>query len=735
MKVFFICQRVSERQVWGMGLIVISNRLPFEFHDGSLHQSTGGVATGIYSYIDARQKNDLNFSALWAGWPGNIDAKTLDDFNRLFPKKYIPIFLNSEQMENFYDGFCNQTLWPLFHSFPTLTEFDDVYWNEYVSVNQEYCARLVEHIQTDDIVFINDYHLLLLPGMLREVFPELKICFFLHIPFPNFEIFRLLPSRWRRDILDGMTAADVVGFHTYEYREYFLQCVRRFLGRTHWLGEIATDCGYSRAETFPMGIDFTKYSTPSGQHPPTVLKRILSIDRLDYTKGILSRLKGFELFLREHPEYERKIQLHVVAVPSRIGVNLYQNLRNELDELVGHINGIHSKDGWSPIYYEYKTLSTEEVIALYRTCEIALVTPLRDGMNLIAKEYLAARIDNTGVLILSEMAGAASELSNALLVNPNSNSEIAEAIYQAIELSTEEQIKRNAPMRAYLAKQNIHTWMQRIMDSLELTQHHKHEERKRALDSIKSSLLKSFTQAKNPIILLDYDGTLVSFTPKPEDAKPDKMLLELLRKLGGVCEIFIVTGRNKVFLDENFQDVPISFIAEHGAFLKLRHRKKWQRLLKGRTDWIDGVFPIFEKFHSRIYGSFLEQKECSLVFHYRDARGDAEFVREKVLELYETLLQFTTNLETQVLHGHAHVEMRTNGINKGKAILSLPQISDHDFYLAVGDDTTDEDMFRLLPEMAYTIKVGREKSSARFFVQNTAQIRVLLEELSVSRRN
>lgn len=728
-----------------MALVIVSNRLPFEIRPGdtpeTVRQSAGGVATGIYSYISSKQNSEPGFSALWVGWPGPAPEADIDLFADFFAGRYLPVSLNAGHMEMFYDGFCNKTLWPLFHSFPMLTEFDDDYWQQYVAVNRIYCDKLLEVLQADDTLFVNDYHLMLLPAMVKQKLPGLRICFFLHIPFPDFEIFRLLPGKWRSDILQGLTAADVVGFHTHEYREYFLRCVRRILGKEHTLGEIITSKGRCRAEAFPMGIDFERYALPvpggksgagrSSSQPHGHLRRILSIDRLDYTKGILNRLRGFELFLRQHPEMAGQVQLHVVAVPSRIGVDAYQNLRTQLDELVGHINGLHSRNGWVPIFYQFTTLPTEQVIALYRESEIALVTPLRDGMNLIAKEYLAARTDGTGVLILSEMAGAASELPGAIIINPNSYSEIAEAIWQALHLTIEEQRARNEPMRQYLQKQNIHRWMGEIMEYLDSVQVSEVRDRERRLsgESLRR-LLAEFSAARSPAVFLDYDGTLVDFAATPEAAVPDAALLELLGRLCGKARMAIVSGRNRNFLSRQLDPLPLELIAEHGVFYRAAGAKEWSEHLRVQTEWMPGVLPIFEKFASRIYGSHVESKESSLVFHYRAAMGEPELIRERVLELYETLLQFTSNLNTQVLRGSYNVEMRSNGVNKGNALLALPGIADHDFVLAIGDDTTDEDTFRLMPASAYTVKVGREKSLARYYLPDVQAVRGLLNELS-----
>ena len=725
-----------------MQLIVVSNRLPFELSEAGgrtrIRQSTGGVATGINSYIASRRKETADFKYKWVGWPGDVSPEKLEKHIAPAGETFVPVFLSPDQMTKFYDGFCNKTLWPLFHSFPMLTQYDDEYWRLYVEVNIEYCNRLAEIIQPGDIIFINDYHLMLLPRLLRDIFPQNQICFFLHIPFPHFELFRLLPGKWRADLLAGLVAADVVGFHTHEYREHFLHCVRRILGYEHALGEIAVQDRLCQAETFPMGIDFDLYSGEAVSHPsngaPAGLRRILSIDRLDYTKGIINRLEGFRLFLEKYPAMHGRVQLHVVAVPSRIGVDTYQDLKTQLDEQIGSINGRFSKADWAPIFYQYVNLTTREVIELYRGADIALVTPLRDGMNLIAKEYLAARTDGTGVLILSEMAGAAGELTGALIINPNSFSEIADAIKQALEIPRIDQIERNEPMRRYLREQNIHNWMREIIDCLNETQQRGSAERKKQLAlEIEQNVIGSYRSATRRALFLDYDGTLVPFAAKPEDAVPDVSLYGILAALiaDGKNDVYIVSGRNRDFLSEHFGGMKLGLVAEHGAFYRPARATEWTPLVPAGAEWFSKISPIIDKYHRRLPGTRIEQKERSIVFHYRRALGDLGFIRERVLELYDTLLQFTASMDINVIQGNHNVEVRNNGVNKGVAIMALARNARYDFILAIGDDTTDEDMFRMLPAMSHTVKVGRARSAARYLVRDQREVIQFLDRLSV----
>lgn len=324
-------------------LLVVSNRLPITVakEGGSLifQRSAGGLVSGISAYLGSL--NDSLFTAseyMWIGWPGvtvediakeDLKLKILTDFNA------YPVFLSEDVMENFYHGFCNKTIWPLFHYFPSFAVYDEAYWSHYRHVNETFCSAVMEVIKPDDVVWIHDYHLMLLPMLLREKMPDVPIGFFLHIPFPAFEIFQLLPMKWRGEILQGLLGADLIGFHTFDYTQCFLRCVLRILGHDHNMGEIAADDHLAKADTFPMGIDFGRFnssaSSPEAQAENETIKKnlpdfkvILSVDRLDYTKGIVNRLQGFEIFLEKNRQWHRKVILVLIVVPSLVGVESYQ---------------------------------------------------------------------------------------------------------------------------------------------------------------------------------------------------------------------------------------------------------------------------------------------------------------------------------------------------------------------------------------------------------------------------
>ena len=465
---------------------------------------------------------------------------------------------------------------------------------------------------------------MLLPELIRAKLPDAKIGFFLHIPFPSFEIFRLLP--WRSEILDGLLGADLIGFHTYSYVKHFLESVRRILGYEHTYGEITLSNRIVKVDTFPMGIDYEKFANAASdskvQREIDKIRKnlgdrkiILSIDRLDYTKSIPQRLETFDLFLDKYPEFKEKITFIVVAVPSRTKVEHYRLLKKQVDELIGKINGKYGTLGWTPICYIYRSLPFHTLAALYTIADIAMITPYRDGMNLIAKEFIASKADSKGVLILSEMAGAAEELGEALIVNPNNREAIAEALREALLMTDEEQIERNKVIQQRLQRYSVKRWAMDFVDSLmQVKKLQQDLSTKRLSDEIKIKLLDVYSKSKARLILLDYDGTLVHFAEKPEKAKPTEELQKLLTSLAHNVknEIVIISGRNRETLDKWFGHLDIGLVAEHGAWIKERS-KEWETIEPLENDWKTEILPVLEVYVDRTPGSFIEEKEFSLV--------------------------------------------------------------------------------------------------------------------------
>jgi trehalose 6-phosphate synthase/phosphatase len=644
-------------------------------------------------------------------------------------------------MDKFYQGFCNRTIWPLFHYFPSYAVFDEEYWRAYETINQAFCDAALEIIQPGDLIWVQDYHLMLLPKLLRDKLPQASIGFFLHIPFPSYEIFRLLPALWRRQILEGLLGADLVGFHTHHYAQYFLRCVSLLLGYEHDLGMVTVREHLSRVDTFPMGIDFQKFHDVGKDDqllnditelPKNLrgFKIVLSIDRLDYSKGILNRLRGYEKFLNRNLQWRQKVVLMLVVVPSRTGVEHYQLMKRQIDEMVGKINGAFGNMEWTPILYQYTALDFHPLTELYRMSDVCLVTPLRDGMNLIAKEYVASKSDQTGVLILSEMAGAAMELGEAIIINPNNIEEIANALKEALDMPPLEQIRRNTIMQRRVQQYDVFRWADDFIGSLMKVK----EEQQRLKANMlmaqgMADLVERFRISPLRLLFIDYDGTLVPFEESPELAQPSGEILAFLELISAPKEtdVVLISGRDRETLQKWFGHLDLALVAEHGAWIKER-RRAWRTLGPLRSDWKDQLRPIFQRYADLVSRSLVEEKEFSLVWHFR--RAEPELAERRAKELTDDLTQLTANLNVQVLQGHKIVEIRNVGVDKGAAARHFASARDYDFVLAVGDDWTDEDMFKALPEKAHTIRVGLTATHARYNLYSSREVLDLISRMT-----
>ncbi len=722
-------------------LIVVANRLPISVSkkEGQFHfrQSPGGLAVGLAALPESLER-------LWLGWPGLSSEHFKPEEKehvkeRLAEQNCTPVFLSQRHIDQYYLGFCNKTIWPLFHYFPVRTVFEQRFWKSYKQVNHLFCDDVLKVAQPGDTVWVHDFQLMLLPRLLQERIPNLDIGYFLHIPWPSFELFRLLP--WREEILDGLLGADLIGFHSYDYVRHFLSSVSRIAGLEHTLGEVNVENRVVKVDAFPMGIDYDKYAgaidnaevkaeTDRIRRIVGQRKIILSIDRLDYTKGIVERLEAFDWFLTTHPEYKGKVTLIIVAVPSRTGIEDYKLLREHLERLVGRVNGEHGAIGYMPVWYLYRFMPFKKLTALYHAADAALITPLRDGMNLIAKEFVATKADGCGVLILSEMTGAASELGEALIVNAHDKDAIVEAIKEALEMPVDEQRERNQVMQERLRRYDVARWSSDFVCSLaEIKAKQRGVFVRKLSEGAQRTLQDAYAAGKKRLLLLDYDGTLVGFTGRPAKAGPDDTILEILKCLAADDRnsVAIVSGRDRNTLERWLGDLDIHLIAEHGGWIRERGCP-WRSFQPVHEEWKHSVRSIMDLYSDRTPGSQVEEKDFSLVWHYRRADPALAYVRTQ--ELRQALVHLTENMDVGVFEGSRILEVRKHGINKGWAARYLIEENDWSFLLAAGDDYTDEEMFAVMPETAYSIKVGLSISKARFNVDGVQDLRNLLRKLT-----
>ncbi|KFI38623.1 trehalose-phosphatase [Bifidobacterium actinocoloniiforme DSM 22766] len=786
-------------------LIIVSNRLPASLEasaDGSysLRQNVGGLATAIGPYHKAHR------DCLWIGWSGiDPDQYTDEELEKIRQayrdRRCIPIFLSDEEINGYYAGFSNNTLWPLFHDFSHEAQFNPDDWETYRKVNMRFAQVIEPLVLPGDTIWVQDYHLMLLPKMLRERYPKASIGWFLHVPFPSAEIFRSLP--WCREILEGVLGADLVGFHTTDFVMSFLASIYRLLPEltVDQDGLVHMPDGHRAAvDAFPIGIDYNLYArtarsslaramrrgieesagkntghryrssvTAEGdaaaeagdrdatwwsQHkledlPELTLARsaassigrkenkvIVSVDRLDYTKGLPERLKAFGRMLEKYPEWTGHVTYYLLATPSREDVESYRRLKSQVDELVGQINGRYSLLAWNPIHYITRSLSIKPICGIYAAGDVALVTPLRDGMNLVAKEYLACHDGREGALVLSDMCGAADELTDAFIVNPYDIDMVCEALHDALEISPDESRARNMRMQARLKVRTASNWCTSFLNILrQVTTSGMSDKRLRT--GLRNEMVDSWQKASRRLILCDYDGTLTPLVRNPDRAKPTKALRRILRQVGSQpgVDLFLVSGRSHTTMEEWFADLPVGLIAEHGAWSKPIERSdsgpsQWRRApgLPVAEQWQPMVEPIMEESVQRVPGSFIEVKSDALAWHYR--KSDPKQAEAERDDLAARLSAAVAGKGLMVMRNSKVLEVSPVATSKGQAVLPWITSGDYDFVLSLGDDATDETMFAVMPDSAWSVKVGPGVTKARARLLDPAAVRYLLLDLA-----
>lgn len=899
----------------GRRLLIVSNRLPVSLcvveQKHTLEPSAGGLATGLSGVHNGGPH-------LWIGTLGDLtplpESAACHVEEQLAAKRYHHVNIVSAEYDAYYEQFANGVLWPLFHMMPDRIPLHSGGWEAYKRVNQRFADAVSALYRDGDVVWVHDYQLMLVPSMLRQQLPHARIGFFLHIPFPPFELYRTLP--WARELVQGLAGSDLVGFHIEAYRQDFMQCACKLLScktlmdeprvsddkdakargansprsnesstapamsssvdsatpatitlQVPTVGGSATASGTGRhadirgvappssasspssssseiamtpsrrvttswkplrvdvensfrsvmLSVFPMGIDTQKFqdlaNSPDVQREAQLIRRsssarfiVLGIDRLDYTKGIPRRLLAFERLLTAHPELRDQVVLIQVAVPSRAALHEYRDFTAHLNEMVGRINGAYATATHSPIIYMYRSISVRELIALYLAADVMAVTPLRDGMNLVAKEFVASRVDDGGALLLSEFAGAAEELrGHAFMINPFDIDGTAEMMVQALRATDADKRDRMHQLRQTVLRQSVHDWalafLQQLsiatanvmsaksslpspsplatqIDAAELSNLHYVDSEQRAHAALQQQV-GLCVEAVNvgaagadaniaeglfrPVLLLDYDGTLVPLAQSPALASPDLPLLELLAKLAGVCEVHIVSGRLRDELKHWLGQLPIHLWAEHGAFVhlpassssssasscSLRNQTCQQKLLpvtESSATWvsppcsassgpphpshddrvstqepfwfatvgdleIDSWKPVvllqLHALSSQYTGSFVEVKAHSLAFHFRQVVDLTQAETDSICLSLNAVI--ADHVSLHVLSGAKVFEVRPKHVNKATVARWLVQdcgIASHRL-IAFGDDVTDEDLFAALPADSLTIHVQK----------------------------
>ncbi|KAK1324388.1 Alpha,alpha-trehalose-phosphate synthase [UDP-forming] 1 [Acorus calamus] len=682
-------------------LLVVANRLPVSAvrkgeDSWSLEISAGGLVSALLVLPGVKE-----FEAKWIGWagvnvPDEIGQKALS--KALAEKRCIPVFLDEEIVHQYYNGYCNNILWPLFHylglpqedRLATTRSFQSQF-DAYKRANKMFADVVIKHYEEGDVVWCHDYHLMFLPKCLKEHDASIKVGWFLHTPFPSSEIHRTLPSR--SDLLRSVLAADLVGFHTYDYARHFVSACTRILGLEGTPEGVEDQGKLTRVAAFPIGIDSGRFiralEVPQVQEHIRVLKErfagrkvMLGVDRLDMIKGIPQKILAFEKFLEENTKWHDKVVLLQIAVPTRTDVPEYQKLTSQVHEIVGRINGRFGTLTAVPIHHLDRSLEFHALCALYAITDIALVTSLRDGMNLVSYEFVACQASKKGVLILSEFAGAAQSLgAGALLVNPWNITEVAQSIKYALDMPADEREKRHQHNYEHVTRHTAQDWAETFVSELNDTVVEAQLRTRATPPGLPiDRAVERYLQSKNRLLILGFNATLTEVLDNPGRRGGDqikemdlKLHPELKEPLTILCEdtkttVVVLSGSERSTLDYNFGDYNIWLAAENGMFLRVT-QGEWMTTMPEHLnmDWVDSVKHVFEYFTERTPRAHFENRETSLVWNYKYA--DVEFGRLQARDLLQHLWTGPiSNAAVDVVQGSRSVEVRSVGVTKGAAI-------------------------------------------------------------------
>lgn len=710
-------------------IINVSNRLPIKIGK-TIEKSSGGL---VSAFEDVCQ----HYQMPWMGWPGAevpVDEQEVL-CTRLEEYSCYPVFLSKEEEDAYYHRFSNACLWPLLHYFTSYASYSHDDFVVYRQVNERFAKTIACMAEEGALVWVHDYHLMLLPSMLRKRRPDLNIGFFLHTPFPSYEIFRCLPQR--KELLEGLMGADLIGFHTFGYLRHFRSAILRVLGVDSEMDHTSYKNRSIAMGVFPIGISWShmekvlqsdacsRFLFQYKQHYKG-RKVVLSVERLDYTKGIPQKLDVIEQYLESNPLMREQVVFVQVAIPSRQEVEWNKKIEEEVVQKVSYINGKYSTINNIPVQFMFKTLPLDELCALYALADVALVTSLVDGMNLVAKEYIACQKDNAGSLILSEFAGAAEELFAATQVNPYDQEAVLLALTESLAFTQRRNASTLSIMRDQVIQHDSAHWAQSFINRLR-------EPRSKtlsvAINCIPKEKKDKLKESSHVLLFLDYDGTLRAFEESPQMAFPGEDLLALLRF---ICEkkgldLYIISGRSQQDLAAWLEHLPCGLIAEHGYVWKNLNQSEWTLFHQDiDLEWKNELAHVFQFYSSSTPGSFVESKKTSLVWHYR--RSDPEFGAWKARLLTGELYEMTANMPVEVRHGHKIIEVCSQYINKGEALKWVLK-KHYNVALCVGDDLTDEHMFQVNDPRLVTAKVGLGQTSAQNRFESPQAFLMFLEQL------
>ncbi|PLB51733.1 putative alpha,alpha-trehalose-phosphate synthase subunit Tps2 [Aspergillus steynii IBT 23096] len=660
---------------------------------------------------------------------GPEDRERLD--RRLATSRYgkiSPVWLSAESEvpddtitladQGRWRRYAERELYPLLHykqHGPTDGRSERKWWADYVRMNRLFADRIAQEYREGDIVWIHDYHLFLLPSMLRQRIPNIYIGFFLHAPFPSSEFMRCLAKR--KEVLTGVLSANMLGFQTFSYSRHFSSCCTRVLGFDSNSAGVDAYGAHVAVDVFPIGID-AKAIQKIAFGNPDIEKAVVGIrklyagkkiivgrDRLDSVRGVTQKLQAFELFLERYPEWRDKVVLIQVTSPTSVEEEKEENkIASQISNLVSTINGRFGSLSFAPVKYYPQYLSPQEYFALLRVADVGLITTVRDGMNTTSLEYIICQENNHSPLILSEFSGTAGTLSSAIHINPWDTAGVAGAINQALEMAPEPRQSQHQKLFKHVTSNTVSAWSQQFLTRL-LTNLSSFDQSVATPALDRAKLLKQYRKARKRLFMFDYDGTLTPIVKDPQAAIPSDRVLRTIKSLAADPRnaVWIISGRDQAFLDEWMGHIPeLGLSAEHGCFIRKPRSDDWENLAeRSNMGWQREVMETFQHYTERTQGSFIERKRVALTWHYR--RADPEYgafqARECRKHLEETVGK---RWEVEVMAGKANLEVRPTFVNKG--FIATRLVNEYgtgpgkapEFILCSGDDFTDEDMFRAL---------------------------------------
>ncbi|MTD16191.1 bifunctional alpha,alpha-trehalose-phosphate synthase (UDP-forming)/trehalose-phosphatase [Nakamurella sp. YIM 132087] len=718
-------------------MVVVANRLPFDLEvqpDGSTkaRQAPGGLVTALEPILSRRH-------GAWIGWPGTpdvtLDPTTADGLT------LHPLTLSSDEIDQYYEGFSNATLWPLYHDAVADSEYHRVWWDSYRKVNERFARRAAEVAAPGATVWVHDYQLQLVPEMLRKLRPDVRIGFFLHIPFPPSELFSRLP--WRKQIMRGLLGSDLIGFQLPGGSRNFVRLARTLLGLATSGGSVEYEGRTVRVGAFPISIDSGGQSslaaTPEVHEAAKQLrsdlgnpsKIILGVDRLDYTKGIDIRLRAFGELLAEGDPAARDAVMIQVATPSRERLQSYITMREGIERQVGAMNGDFGRIGHPAVHYLHQSFPREQLAAFYVAADVMAVTPLRDGMNLVAKEYVACRVDGGGVLLLSEFTGAAQELRSSLLVNPYDTDGVKEGLRTALTMPAVEARRRMRILRRQVLTHDVDRWAADFLSNLEGVRDRVAEARARLSPDVITAV-NTIAETERLLVGTDFDGVLAPIVDDPAAATPLPGQLDALADLAAVhgTVVAVVSGRALADLPTllGVDTSPFLLVGSHGA-----------ETTGGTTE--PGEIPadaaarlarlrrVLQSITSEYQDISLEPKPTGIAVHLRLAsEKDAAAVTAAIED------DPATWAGVHLLRGKKVLELTVIATDKGKAIQQLRQQNHCTAVLYIGDDVTDETAFVTLHDGDLGVKVGPGNTAADLRVADPERVRDLLTVLAAARQ-